>query len=163
MKNEWNKRSSSIQMCIRDRKSLHRMCWSSAVELPAVMRHWLSQSKTRSLRSVSYTHLDVYKRQTFWRIWKQEVQRVSVCVHFLTNRNAELDLYKRQLEYRLSSGWSACPGLKERMQWYLFSGHGQFPLSRSCLLYTSKSTGDDGYFKRSGNPGTADRILPWGL
>ena len=29
--------------------------------------------------------------------------------------------------------------------------------------YVKKAQGDDGYFKRSGNPGTADRILPWGL
>ena len=29
--------------------------------------------------------------------------------------------------------------------------------------YVKKAQENDGYFKRSGNPGTADRILPWGL
>ena len=51
-------RRRSCQMCIRDRSNI---CWVSNARLPTSSKNNVPPSA--SLKSVSYTHLDVYKRQ----------------------------------------------------------------------------------------------------
>ena len=94
----------------------------SRASIVDVISHYISLSKKGRNYAVSYTHLDVYKRQGIWRMgW---------CAHL---RHAVSGLFRFPDQFGDDADRGACHLLPD-----LAGGRVSTNRCRSCLLYTSR-------------------------